>query len=161
MPQLRTLLTPLETRLKQLGAFCILAVSLVTGADIVGRFFDAPIFGSEEIVTFLSGMAIGLAMPYAHTRSSHIRVEILMRKFSKTTRKRVNLITDSLSFVFFAVVTWRMFEYGASTARSGEVSMNLELPEHLIIYGLAGCFAAFSLSLFRDVILFFHKDGAA
>lgn len=161
MPHLKTILFPLETRMKQLGAFCVLAVALVTGADIIGRFLDAPIFGSEEIVTFLAGLAIGLSMPFAHSQSSHIRVEILMRRFSKVTRKRVNLITDTVTLLFFSVVTWRMFEYAASTARSGEVSMNLELPEHLIIYALSGCFAAFSLSLLRDVLLFFHKDGDA
>jgi len=161
MPQLHTLLTPLETRMKQLGALCILGVALVTGADIVGRLLNTPVFGSEEIVTFLAGLAIGLSMPFAHTRNSHIRVEILMRRFSKATRKRINLVTDSVTFLFFAVVTWRMFEYGASTAGSGVVSMNLELPEHLIIYALAGCFAAFSMSLLRDVLLFFRREGSA
>jgi len=35
---------------------------------------------------------------------------------------------------------------------SGEVSMNLELPEYYIIYIAAFCFVIFSLIILRDII---------
>jgi len=35
---------------------------------------------------------------------------------------------------------------------SGEVSMNLELPEYYIIYVTAFCLAIFSLIILRDII---------
>jgi len=39
------------------------------------------------------------------------------------------------------------------------VSMNLELPPHLVIFALAFGFAVFTLFLARDVLRHFLKDG--
>lgn len=152
-----TLLDWTQNKLKALGAICLMAMALLTGADIIGRLNNCPIFGSEELVTILATLALALSLPYAHTQRSHIGVEILIRLFPKRTRQRIKLCTDIAALALFSVVTWRMALYAGTIKDSGELSMNLELPEYYVIYALSFCFLIFTLFILKDVLAFFKK----
>lgn len=161
MPSPSGLLQKLETTMKVLAAACLMGMALMTGADVLGRAaFNTPIFGSEEIVTILATLAIGLSLPYAHTQRVHIGVEIVTRRLSRRARRIIGLCTDSAALALFTLVAWRMFTYAGTLKESGEVSMNLELPEYLVVYALAFGFAAFALAVARDVCAFFAKEDA-
>ena len=54
----------LRDLLKILGAIALMGMTLVTCADVVGRYLGHPIFGSVEIVGFLATLAVALALPY-------------------------------------------------------------------------------------------------
>jgi TRAP-type transport system small permease protein len=54
--------------------------------------------------------------------------------------------------ILFAVISWRMAVYAKTMQASGEVSMNLELPEHAIISVTAFCLVVFTLIILKDVI---------
>ena len=71
---------------------------------------------------------------------------------TEKTQTIVDICTGIISFILFAVVTWRMTVYAKTMEESGEVSMNLELPEHLIIYVTAFCLLTFTLVILRDII---------
>jgi len=45
-----------------------------------------------------------------------------------------------------------MTVYANTMKASGEVSMNLELPEHLVIYVTAFCLLTFTLVILRDIL---------
>ena len=45
-----------------------------------------------------------------------------------------------------------MYVYADTFRKSGEVSMNLEFPEHVIIYLTAVCFLFFTLSILEDIV---------
>jgi len=138
--------------LKFLGAACLMGMTFLTCADVVGRYLGHPIFGSVEIVGFMATLAAALALPYTHEMRGHIGVEVLVRLFSERTQAIVELCTNLVGVLLFAVVTWRMTVYAGTIRRSGEVSMNLEFPEHLIIYVTAVCFLVFTLTVAEDVI---------
>lgn len=157
---MRILLDGLERIMTALAAACLLGMALVTGCDVFGRAaFNTPLFGSEEIVTILATLALGLSLPYVHTQRVHIGVEIVTRRLPRVVRRRLALATDSAACALFALVTWRMAVYAGTLERSGEVSMNLELPEYLVVYALAFGFAVFSVRIARDVLTLFSKDG--
>ena len=125
---------------------------LLTCVDVVGRAFGNPIFGSVEIVGFMATLAVVMAMPYTHQVQGHIGVEIVVRLFSERTQTIVDICTGFVSLILFAVVTWRMAVYANTMKASGEVSMNLELPEHLVIYVTAVCLLIFTLIILQDLI---------
>lgn len=154
-----TVLKRIEKIMRTLAATSLLGMALVTGADVLMRgLFNQPIFGSEEIVAILGIIVIGFALPYAHFQRSHIGVEILVRRLSRRTRSGLALITNTATLVLIGVLTWRMFLYAASQAETGEVSMNLELPEYMVIYVLAFGFLVYTACLALDVINFFKKS---
>jgi TRAP-type C4-dicarboxylate transport system permease small subunit len=139
-------------KMKIIGAACLVGMMFLTCTDVVGRLMGHPIFGSVELVGFMATLAVAMAMPYTHQDKGHIGVEILWQAFSKRTRAIVDLCTGFLSLGLFSVVTWRMTLYAHTIQKSGEVSMNLELPEHVIIYIVAFCFVIFTLIILQNII---------
>ena len=139
-------------KMKIIGAGCLVGMTLLTCVDVVGRAFGHPIFGSVEIVGFMATLAVVMAMPYTHHVQGHIGVEIVVRLFSETTQTIINICTGILSLILFAIVTWRMTVYARTMKASGEVSMNLELPEYYVIYVTAFCLLIFTLIILQDII---------
>jgi len=142
----------LLVKMKLVGAACLVGMTFLTCADVVGRAFGYPIFGSVEIVGFMATLAIVMALPYTHQVNGHIGVELFVRLLSEKTQTIIDICTGVLSLVLFALVTWRMAVYARTMHESGEVSMNLELPEHLIIYATAICLFVFTLNILQSVI---------
>ena len=138
--------------MKIIGAACLVGMMLLTCVDVVGRAFGHPIFGSVEIVGFLATLAVVMAMPYTHQVQGHIGVEIVVRLFSEKTQTIIGICTGIVSLILFAVVTWRMTVYANTMKASGEVSMNLELPEYLVVYVTAVCLLIFTLIILQDLI---------
>ncbi len=138
--------------MKIIGAACLVGMTFLTCADVVGRAFGHPIFGSVEIVGFMATLAVVMAMPYTHQVQGHIGVEILVRLFSQKTQTIIDICTGIVSLILFAIITWRMTVYAHTMQKSGEVSMNLELPEHFIIYVTAICLLVFTLIILKDII---------
>ena len=143
--------------MKAIGAFCLVVMMLLTCADVVGRFFGHPIFGSVEIVGFMAALSVAMALPYTHQARGHIGVEIVFRLLSERTRKLIELVTNTLALLLFAVVTWRMALYARTMKGAGEVSMNLEIPVYLIIALVAFCFLVFTLAIVQDMVRALRK----
>jgi hypothetical protein len=55
------------------------------------------------------------------------------------------------------LVTWRMIVYAHTMQKSGEVSMNLEFPEYVIIYIVGFCLLIFTLVIIQDIAQRFRK----
>ena len=144
-------------KMKIIGAACLVGMTFLTCADVVGRALGHPIFGSVEIVGFMATLAVVMAMPYTHQVQGHIGVEILVRLFSERTQTIIDISTGILSLILFTVVSWRMAVYAYTMQESGEVSMNLEFPEHVIIYLTAFCLVVFTLIILKDIIFNIRK----
>jgi TRAP-type C4-dicarboxylate transport system permease small subunit len=138
--------------MKIIGAACLGGMMLLTCVDVVGRAFGHPIFGSVEIVGYMAILSVVMAMPYTHQVQGHIGVEIIVRLFSEKTQTIIDICTGIISLILFAIVTWRMTVYANTMKASGEVSMNLELPEHLVIYVTSFCLLVFTLIILRDIL---------
>jgi len=138
--------------LKLLGAVCLMGMTLLTCADVIGRYLGHPIFGSVELVGFMATMAVAFALPYTHEVRGHIGVEILVQNFSKRTQAIIDIVTNSIALAFFVIVAWRMTVYARTIQKSGEVSMNLEFPEYTIIFVTAFCFLVFCLTIVEDLL---------
>lgn len=143
--------------MKIIGAGCLVGMTLLTCVDVVGRFFRHPILGSVEIVGYMATMAVAMALPYAHKIDVHVGVEILVRLVSARTQAIIDICTRFLSLGLFVLVTWRMTVYAHTMQKSGEVSMNLEFPEYVIIYVVAFCLLIFTLVIIQDIAQQFKK----
>lgn len=152
MARLFKIIDYLSRKLKLGGAVCLAGMSLLTCADVVGRFFKHPIFGSVELVGFMGVLAAAMALPFTHEARGHIGVELFVRRMPEKRRVLIDILTGIAGFVLFIVVAWRMTLYAISLKQSGEVSMNLELPEYVIVFVVAGCFLVLSAVIAKGVI---------
>ncbi|MCP3890598.1 MAG: TRAP transporter small permease [Desulfobulbaceae bacterium] len=144
-------------KLKIVGAVFLFGMALLTCADVIGRLFKYPIFGSVELVSFMGVIAIACSLPFTHQKKGHIGVELFIRKFSSRTRNIIALCTEVLSLLLFVLVAWRMFHYATKIKESGELSMNLQLPEYAIIYILAVGFVIFTLIIINSIFATISK----
>lgn len=146
------LLDKVERALKLLGAAALMGMMLLTVADVVGRFFKYPIFGSVEVVGFLAAILVAAALPYTYRADGHVGVEILVRLLPKKQMLRVNILTRLISLGLFVLITWQMFLYARDIHEAGEVSMNLGFPVHYIVYLLSAGLLIFSVTILTIII---------
>lgn len=139
-------------KLRHVGAVCLVGMMLLTCADVIGRLFRHPILGSVEIVTFMATLSVGMALPYTHKVGGHIGVELLVRMLSERTQAVIDIFTGLVSMMLFAIITWRMGVYAHTKHAAGEVSMNLKLPEHLVIYALSFCLLIATLTILHEMV---------
>lgn len=139
-------------KLKIIGAVCLAGMTFLTCADVAGRFFRHPIFGSVEIVGFMATLTVAMALPYTHKIKGHVGVELLVRLLSVRTQAIIDICTGILSFVLFSIVTWRMATYAHTMKESGQISMSLGLPIHAVIYITAFSFFIFILIMLQEII---------
>jgi len=143
----------LERKMRGLGAFCLTAMVVLSCADIIGRIFGYPIFGSEELVSFLLTLVLGLSLPYSHKEKINVGVEILFRLCSAPVRVFLTLLTTTVSLALMVLITVTMFDFWATKRASGEVSMNLEFPEYYVVFALAFCFLIMNFFILRDILV--------
>lgn len=156
MKSLSRILDNTQSIMKTIAAFSLMGMCLMTCADVILRSaLNRPIFGSEEIVSIFAVLAIGFALPYSHKKDSHVGVEILVRLLSKKAQNILKFLTNILSFVIFALLSWKMFIYAKTMSKSGMVSMNLELPMYYLVYSLSFCLLVLSVYILHDVLKFF------
>ena len=95
---------------------------------------------------------MAMALPMTHELKGHIGVEIIVTKLSRKVRAFIDLCTSFLSLGLFGLVSWQMYDYSLKFKESGEVSMNLELPEYLIIFVVGCSFVVFTVLIIKDII---------
>lgn len=142
----------LSGKLKMVGALCLFGMGAVTTADVIGRLFGHPVFGSVELVSFMGVIAIATTLSFTHEHKGHIGVELFVMKLPATARRLIDLCTGVISLLLFAVVTWRLFDYSRKMRESGELSMNLQLPEYALIFFLACCFFIYCGTILGSIL---------
>ncbi len=146
------LLDAISTKLKIVGAACLFGMAVLTCVDVIGRLFDRPLFGSIELVSFLGVLTVAMAMPLTQREKGHIGVELFVDKLPKTGRLLFELATELASLVLFLIIAWRVLLLSTKLRSSGEVSMNLHLPEYAVVFLLGCCCLILCLVMLSSVI---------
>ncbi len=152
MKLLNRFLNFVSNLLRSVGALALTLMMLITVADVAGRFFKHPIFGSVELVGFLAVAVAAAAMPHTYKIGGHVGVEIITRLLPRKTRLVLDLLTRSLTLILFSLIAWQMFVYAKDMQQANEVSMNLEFPLHYIVLVLAVSLAFFSGTILQQIV---------
>ncbi|MEJ2587926.1 MAG: TRAP transporter small permease [Deltaproteobacteria bacterium] len=129
-----------------------LAVTLYAKYDWTFIEHLQPIPGTYELVCFLGSTAAAFAMAHTLVESGHVAVSVLVRLFSQRVQAIFQVVTSSMAFIFFGLLSWQSIVYAQKLKRWGEVSMTLELPYYPFVYGLGFAAAAVCLVLLMTVI---------
>ncbi|MFO7751270.1 MAG: TRAP transporter small permease [Desulfobacteraceae bacterium] len=134
------MLKALSNFMKIVSGIMLVAMMLVTCADVAGNFFGHPILGSEEIVSLMAALLIAFVLPAAHLEKAHIGVELVYLKLPRFAKAVDNAFLSALKALFFALVSFECFKYAGQLKGIGQVSAVLELPTYYILYALSlGC----------------------
>ena len=138
--------------MRSLSGVSMIVMMLLTCIDVIGRYFGHPIRGSVEIVGIFAVLTAVFSLPYTHRMKAHIGVEMFVEMLSPKTQAIIDLCTKILSFILFSVVSWRMGVYAFTIQKSGELTMNLKLPEYYVIFAASFCFLIFALQILLEII---------
>lgn len=140
MPSLTRRLAWLTRSLNALSAAAVMAMMLLTCADIVLRLMRRPITGTYELMGFLAALFVSFALAQTSVDKGHIAVDFLVMRLSRRAQRIIDALNDGVCIGLFALVTRQCVVYGAELRASGEVSMTLQLPVYPVVYGIgAGC----------------------
>jgi len=121
----------------RIAGWFLLAMILLSCANIFLRIVWKPIPGTFELMGFFGALATALALAYTQMMRGHISVDILVNMFSQRMRKRINVFNNIIFMCFFAIVAWHMGKYSNTAWKSGEVTETL----HIIYYPFTYCIA--------------------
>ena len=133
------------------GGFLV-AMILLTCANIVLRLVWVPIRGTYELMGYGGGIVTAFALGYTQLKRAHVAVDILVLRFSKRTQNILHGVNDLICIIFFAVVAWQIAKYAATLWKTGEVTETLQIIYYPFTYGVAlGC-AVLSLVFLTDFL---------
>jgi len=139
------------------GAFMI-AMILMTCANIFLRLVWVPIPGTTELMGFFGAVATAFALGYTQLKKAHIAVDIVVNRFSERIQTIFNGINYILSMMFFGIAGWQISRWAATIQKTGEVTETLRIIYYPFTYGVAlGCFLM-ALILLVDFLKLLHAD---
>jgi TRAP-type C4-dicarboxylate transport system permease small subunit len=130
----------------------IIAMMMLTCADVVLRFFRRPIPGTYELVCFLGAVSVAFAMAHTTIEKGHVSVSFVVNLFPKKVQDIITCVTTGFGLFLFTIISWQSVAYANDLRLSNEVSMTLELPFYPFVYGIGLSAAVVCLILFCNLI---------
>jgi TRAP-type C4-dicarboxylate transport system permease small subunit len=130
----------------------LVALMLLTVADVVLRIFGRPILGAYEAVSFMGVLLFGCSLPFSSWSRQQIFVDFFINKFSRRVQSVFYLATRTIVIALFFWIGWNLFIYAAALQRGSEVSAALLMPFHPFAYILGVCCFVECLVLCCDIV---------
>ena len=130
------------------AGLCIIAMMLLTSADVFLRLFRSPITGTYEIIGFLGALFVSFALAHTSYQRGHIAVDFLVQKLPEKFQRGIMCANDMLGGLLFILISRQSVVYGKSLVQSGTVSMTLQMPVAPVVCGLAAGCGVLGLMLF-------------
>ena len=135
-----------------LAGGALLAMVLLVVTNIVMRQVASSFGGTTEVVGWLTAVVVALSLAYAQATKAHIDLDMLVARLPQRLQHWIQALVLLASLLFFAMVAFKLWEYGFLAMQRGTVSQSLRLAVYPIIYLVAFGFTAFCLVLLVDVL---------
>jgi TRAP-type C4-dicarboxylate transport system permease small subunit len=138
--------TPIKTLFNVLSGIALALMMFLTAADVGLRYiFNSPISGGLELVEYLMAVIVPFALTVTAFDRAHIGVDLIMERFSRKIRAYVGCVTNLMTFVLYALITWQSFLSIGEQYDSGMTSSVLLIPVYPFVASLTAAFALLSL----------------
>ncbi len=138
--------------LMRLAGFILIAMIILTCANIFLRIVWMPIKGTFELMGYSGAVTMAFALGITQMKRGHIAVDILVFKLSKTKQRILTGINSIICTIFFALVSWQIAKYATTLLKTGEVTETLRIVYYPFTYCVAlGC-AMLSLIFLSDFL---------
>ena len=141
------------------AAAIILFMMCLTTMDVVLRYvFNSPLPGVYELQEFMLVGVVFLALAYIQSLKGHIYVDLLTNRFSERGQAVLGILSNSVSLLIFALITWQgglraWTAVVSGQRREGLISYPLWPAKWILAIG-AGFFC---LRLALDIVMDFRK----
>lgn len=114
--------------LSLLSAIGLAGMTALTVADVTGRyFFNSPIFGTHEIIGMLLVVTGTLGLAVCERDGQHIVISLIVEKMPNGVKNALRSFSLLISFIIYALITYKMFGLGYRYATKGTAGASQEL----------------------------------
>ena len=134
-----------------LAALSVIAMMLLTCADVLLRLFKHPILGTYELVGLFGALTIAFAIPATTLSKGHVAVDFMVEKLPAAGQKICTIFAGLLGLSLFALIAWQSFLYANILRSSGEVTLSLEMPFYPVVYAISAASLLVCIVLFLEL----------
>ena len=139
----------------------LLAMMAVALLNILLRaLFRYPIFGTFEIVCYLSLVMAAFAMPGTERDNGNISVTLASESLPPKGARILKLVTDLMGMAGCFVVEYRLVGLARRKLENGDITADLGMPVYIFVYIIALAFFLISICLLYKVLSFFLLKDA-
>jgi TRAP-type C4-dicarboxylate transport system permease small subunit len=138
--------------LHSVAGIALTAIVVLTGADVVLRYFGRPIVGTYEIVALLGALVAGFALPQTQRVQGHVLMDFIITRLPSGLQKLLYVITRLLGIFVFGLIGREVWLLGDGYRRLGEGSLTLAIPLFPVAYVIAACSFVVIVVLFLEIV---------
>ena len=143
------------------GGALLVAMILLTCANIVSRQVYVPIPGTFELMGYIGAIVTAFALGYTQFTNGHISVDVLVNAYPKPLKRFISIINHGVCCFFFFIASWYIVQKALTLKNANEISETLRIIYYPFIFAVAlGCLIL-ALALFTDFLkaLLIQKRG--
>ena len=132
---------PISKVMNRVASIALFAMMFLTIADVfLRKVFSWSILGTVEVTEFLMLILVFFALAQTEVLNGHVKVDLVMGRFTERTQAAVDMITQLICFLMFGFFTWSALVYSGKMREAAEVSQDLWLPMYPFVYVVViGC----------------------
>lgn len=128
----------LEQALNGIAALILFIMMLLTGVDVIGRyFFNHPVPGAFELTEVLLVLLIFAGLPLVSGREEHVTITLLSEHYQGRLLRVQRVFVRLCTVLVLAVLAWRLWVKGAQLAQYGDMTVYLHIPLAPVLYAAA------------------------
>jgi TRAP-type C4-dicarboxylate transport system permease small subunit len=109
------------------GGLFLVAMGLLTCANIVSRGFWVPIQGTYELMGYFGAVVVALALAHTQLRRGHIAVDVLITRFSERRRRVLTAVNGLVCMALFGLAARQLVQKALVLRASGELTETLRI----------------------------------
>ncbi|MBK7059731.1 MAG: TRAP transporter small permease [Rubrivivax sp.] len=127
-----------ERLLGIVAALLLVALTLLTCIDVIGRYFlDRPLTGAFELTELAMGALVFSSLPLVSLHRQQVTVDLFEWLIPRAWRRVQNAIIDLSAAACVGVIAWQLWRRAVNMAAAGETTATLQIP----VYPLVGYMA--------------------
>lgn len=136
----------------RIAGIILVFLTLLLVADTVGRFIKYPVTGSYEIVQYGFALIVCFSIAYTGMKGGHISIDLLYGRLPQRIKRLFEIMSQLLSILIFALITWRLSVDGLEAYTLSERSSTLSIPVSLFKFALALGFVMLALVILLNFL---------
>ena len=163
MTYIDRLLIIINKFLMYLGGVFLVAMILLTSANIFMRILKLPISGTFELMGYFGAVATAFSLANTENLKGHIAVDILINAFSEKTQLFLKSLNNLILGFLFVFATNNLFIKTKTLQMSGELTETLRIIYYPFTFMVAiGCLAltlTFFLNFIKSISQLFRSQS--
>jgi len=149
--------------LSWVSVFSVVFIGVVTLIDVVGRYFNYPLYGAFEMIQLAMIFLIFTALPAVTMGREHVTVDLVQSNLPNSLKRITMMLVGLIGAIvcgFYALQIWNRAQYLLNTA---ETTQNLALPVYPFAMFIAVMWVAtaicFIVLAIEEIQQIFAKTG--